>query len=349
MNTTLNKRIGIIGFGKMGQIRAKAMESIGGFDIVKVYDVVLPDDRPYPVAATPQEIIDDPDIDCVAICVPNYLIKPLITEALLAGKDVFSEKPPAMNNVEMAEIARVHAQTGKTLMYGFNHRRHAAVIKMKETVDEGALGKVLWMRGRYGKSVDASYFTGWRTDKNLAGGGILLDQGIHMLDLFLHIGGQPFDEVQAMVSSLYWKTPGIEDNVFAMMRNTETGMCAQLHSTMTQWRHLFSLEVFMERGSMVLNGLKTNSATYGEEVLTISHNRAVAPAASREQEEIFNYPEDFSWESEVEEFRDVINGQRVQTHGTVEHAVKLMGLVEAIYSNDTHVSKTLHNDLQKGR
>lgn len=348
MTIQQNKRIGIIGFGKMGQIRAKAMEAIGGFDIVKVYDVVLPDDVSYPVAATPQEIINDPDIDCVAVCVPNYLIKPLITEALLAGKDIFSEKPPAMNGTEMAEIARVHAQTGRTLMYGFNHRRHAAIIKMKDVVESGQLGKVLWMRGRYGKSVDASYFTGWRTDKNLAGGGILLDQGIHMLDLFLHIGGQHFDEVQAMVSSLYWKTPGIEDNVFAMMRNTETGMCAQLHSTMTQWRHLFSLEVFMERGSMVLNGLKTNSATYGEEILTVSHNRAVAPAASREQEETFHFPEDFSWESEVEEFRDVINGNREQTHGTVDHAVKLMGLVEAIYANDTHVSQTLHGDLQKG-
>jgi predicted dehydrogenase len=345
MTPKKNKRIGIIGFGKMGLIRAKAMESIGGFDIVKVYDVTLSADVAYPIAATADEIINDPDIDCVVVCVPNYLIKPLVTKAMLAGKDVFSEKPPAMNNIEMAEIARVHAETGRTLMYGFNHRRHSAVIKMKEIVDEGTLGKVLWMRGRYGKSVDASYFTGWRTDKDLAGGGILLDQGIHMLDLFLHIGGRDFDEVQAMVSSLYWKTPGIEDNVFAMMRDTETGMCAQLHSTMTQWRHLFSLEVFMERGSMVLNGLKTNSATYGEEILTVSHNRAVAPAASREQEEVFNYPEDFSWESEVEEFRDVINGNRQQTHGTVEHAVKLMSLVEAIYTNDTHVSKELHDDL----
>lgn len=348
MTSPAKKRIGIIGYGKMGQIRANAMTAVGGFEIVKVYDVALPDDVAYPVAPTAQDIINDPDIDCVAICVPNYLIKPMITESLLAGKDVFSEKPPAMNSAEMAEIAQVHAETGRTLMYGFNHRRHAAIIKMKDVVESEQLGKVLWMRGRYGKSVDASYFTGWRIDKDLAGGGILLDQGIHMLDLFLHIGGRPFDEVQAMVSSLYWKTPGIEDNVFAMMRDTETGMCAQLHSTMTQWRHLFSLEVFMERGSMVLNGLKTNSATYGEEILTVSHNRAVAPAASREQEETFHYPEDFSWETEVEEFRDVINGARTQTHGTVDHAVKLMNLVEAIYANDTFVSKTLHDDLQQG-
>lgn len=340
------KRIGIIGFGKMGQIRANAMEAIGGCDIVKVFDVRLPEEIAYPAASTAQEIIEDPSIDAVVICLPNFLIRPTIIAALRRGKDVFCEKPPAMNAAELEQIAQVHADSGKTLMYGFNHRRHAAVVKMKQIADSGELGKILWMRGRYGKSVDSEYFQGWRTKKELAGGGILLDQGIHMLDLFLHIGAQPFDEVQAMVSSLYWQTEGIEDNVFAMLRNGETGMCAQLHSTMTQWRHLFSLEVFMERGSMVLNGLKTSSSTYGEEVLTVARNRTVAPAVEREQEETFEYPVDRSWESEIEEFRDVINGTAPQVHGTIEHAMSLMTLVDAIYANDTHVSNHLNTTLQ---
>ena len=340
------KRIGIIGFGKMGQIRAAAMEAIGGFDIVRIFDVALPAQVAYPTAASAQEIIEDASIDAVVICLPNYLIRPTIIAALQAGKDVFCEKPPAMNAAELAEIATVHTASGRTLMYGFNHRRHAAVVKMKEIADSGELGKILWMRGRYGKSVDAEYFQGWRTKKELAGGGILLDQGIHMLDLFLHIGGQTFDEVQAMVSSLYWQTEGIEDNVFAMLRNRESGMCAQLHSTMTQWRHLFSLEVFMERGSMVLNGLKTSSATYGEEVLTVARNRTKAPAVVREREETFEYPVDRSWEAEVEEFRDVITGQVPQRHGTVEHALMLMRLVDAIYANDTHVAAQLNTHLQ---
>src|SRR5690606_1222943 len=109
----------------------------------------------------------------------------------------------------------------------------------------------------------------WRAKKDLAGGGILLDQGIHMLDLFLYLGGS-FDQVHAFVSNLYWKLEGIEDNVFAIMKNSRSGMVASLHSTMTQWRHLFSLEIFLESGYMVLNGLKTSSGTYGEEVLTIA-------------------------------------------------------------------------------
>ena len=91
---------------------------------------------------------------------------------------------------------------------------------MKEVIDSGAYGRVLWMRGRYGKSVDDDYLKTWRADRAKAGGGILIDQGIHMLDLFLYFSGGQFDEVAALVSSRYWNIPGIEDNVFAIMRNT---------------------------------------------------------------------------------------------------------------------------------
>jgi 1,5-anhydro-D-fructose reductase (1,5-anhydro-D-mannitol-forming) len=341
--------IGILGFGKMGQLRARHFDALQHCKIIKVYDVSWPDEVAYSIAVSPDEIINDPNIDAVVICTPNYLIKKHTVAALAKGKHVFCEKPPAMNAQEVGEIIAARDMSGTTLMYGFNHRQHAAVMKMKDLVDGGSMGKVLWMRGRYGKSVDAEYLTGWRANKDLAGGGILLDQGIHMLDLFLHIGGREFDEVQAMVSSLYWKTEGIEDNVFAIMRNRKTGMCAQLHSTMTQWRHLFSLEVFLEKGYMVLNGLKTGSGSYGDEVLTVARNRSKAPAASWQEEERFDYPTDVSWQSEALEFVSAIHEPNTQKHGTAEAALQVMRLVDAIYRNDTHVSEKLHEDLQSGR
>ena len=105
---------------------------------------------------------------------------------------------------------------------------------MKKLIDEKDFGKVLWMRGRYGKSVDKTYYNNWRAKRKFAGGGILIDQGIHMLDLFLFLGGD-FDKIYASVSNLYWKL-NVEDNVFATLENTKTGMAAALHSTMTQWR-----------------------------------------------------------------------------------------------------------------
>ena len=119
---------------------------------------------------------------------------------------------------------------------------------MKEIIEEKYLGKILWMRGRYGKEVDENYLKDWRVNPLESGGGIMLDQGIHMLDLFLYLGGE-FDEVKSFVSNLYWKISGIEDNVFAIFKNNKTGLCASLHSTMTQWRYLFSLELFLEKGS----------------------------------------------------------------------------------------------------
>jgi predicted dehydrogenase len=201
---------------------------------------------------------------------------------------------------------------------------------MKTLIDKGTFGKILWMRGRYGKSVDRSYFSNWRAKKEYAGGGILIDQGIHMLDLFLHFGGD-FDKVHASVSNLFWKLE-VEDNVFATLENSRTGIAASLHSTMTQWRHLFSIEVFLEKGYFVLNGLKTSSNTYGDEILTIAKNRTTAPAATWEDEEHIRYHTDDSWASEANEFISAINENRKVKIGSSSDALTLMTLIDKIYS-----------------
>jgi len=340
----MSLRVGIAGFGKMGQIRAEALEE-AGVTIASVFDVHYPQPVAYPKAESVEAIIADPTIDAVVICMPNHHNKPTTIAALAAGKHVFCEKPPCFNGAEMREIIEAEKASGKVLMYGFNHRHHAAIVKMKELVDSGQFGRVIWMRGRYGKSVDAAYLNTWRSDPEKAGGGILLDQGIHMLDLFLHIGGQPFDEVHALVSNLYWKTPGIEDNVFALLRNKDSGMSVSFHSTMTQWRHLFSLEVFLEKGYLVLNGLKTSSNSYGEEELTWAKNRSKAPAAVWEDEERVKYPVDASWSREVKLFlRSVLEGEPV-TYGSSAQALEVMDLIDRIYENDRHEAGVLHGDL----
>jgi len=329
----------------MGRTRAEAIERQGGARIARIFDTAYLGDEPYAKAASIQEIIDDPTIESVFICLPNYLNKPTTIAALRSGKNVFCEKPPAFTAQEVRDIIAVEKASGKVLMYGFNHRHHAAILKMKELVDGGQYGRVLWMRGRYGKSVDDDYFSGWRAKRSMAGGGILLDQGIHMLDLMLFLSRTKFDEVHALVSNLYWKTPGIEDNVFAIMRNRESGLCASLHSTMTQWRHLFSLEVFLERGYMVLNGLKTSSGTYGDEELSVAKNRSKAPAATWEDEERFRYPVDESWHREVGLFLEsVLTGAPVR-YGSSQNALDVMELLDSIYEHDRHESKQLYETL----
>ena len=123
---------------------------------------------------------------------------------------------------DIEEIRAVEKESGKVLMYGFNHRHHASIKHMKKLVDDKEFGKILWMRGRYGKSVDETFYNNWRAKKELAGGGILIAQGIHMLDLLIQLGGN-FDNVHASVSNRYWNL-SVEDNVFATLENTKTGL-----------------------------------------------------------------------------------------------------------------------------
>ena len=322
---------GIIGFGKMGKIRAHAIEASGVGSVRAIYGVSLPDDPPYAVAESPQRIIQSSDIDAVFVCTPNHLIPTLCIEALGAGKHVFSEKPPGFNAEQVREvIAAEQAAQCRKLMYGFNHRHHESIMRMKEIVDDGELGRVLWMRGRYGKEVDPSYFDSWRAKPELAGAGILLDQGIHIADLMMYFGGG-FDEVHAFVSNLFWKIDGIEDNVFAIFRNSQTGCCASLHSTMTQWRYLFSLEVFLEGGALVLNGLKTSSGAYGDEVLAIKRNPSHLQDGRFEEEEMITYQVDTSWQSEIDHFFDCVLHDRPVRFGNSQDALTVMELVDRIY------------------
>jgi len=338
-------RVGIAGFGKMGQIRAAAIDASGWARVQQIFSPDAASETKYKLADSIDDLVTSPDIDAIFVCLPNYLNAPTTIAALQNGKHVFCEKPPALSAAEMRDIMAAEQAASTILMYGFNHRHHEAVIKIKEIVDSATFGRILWMRGRYGKSVDGDYLKTWRAQKPLAGGGILLDQGIHMLDLFLYLSGEPFDEIKAMISNLYWKTPGIEDNVFAMMRNNKTGLCASLHSTMTQWRHLFSLEIFLERGYLVLNGLKTSSNTYGDEILTIAKNRSTAPAATWEDEDRLHFSVDTSWNSEIDQFFASITQGTPVSKGSSAQALAVMQLVDAIYLNERHEAAELRSEL----
>lgn len=322
-------KVGIIGYGKMGQIRHQVISAFEDVQVQSIYDPEKVDTE-IEKAQNSDQIIENPEIDAVFTCTPNYLNKPLTIQSLKAGKHVFCEKPPGFTAKDIEEIRAVEKESGKVLMYGFNHRHHASIKYMKKLVDDKEFGKILWMRGRYGKSVDETFYDNWRAKKELAGGGILIDQGIHMLDLLLHLGGN-FDNVHASVSNLYWNL-NVEDNVFATLENTKTGLAASLHSTMTQWRHLVSLEVFLEKGYLVLNGLKTSSNSYGEEILTIAKNRSTAPVATWKDEKNITYHTDESWESELTEFFSAIKSNREVKLGNSSDALKLMKIIDKIYS-----------------
>ncbi len=325
----MNIKVGIIGYGRMGRIRHQAIDEVGSAEVIAISDPSIGTDYKSIPNLTHEELIKHSEIDVIIVCTPNFLNKELTIRALNAGKHVFCEKPPCFTAQDMEDIIDAETKSGKKLMYGFNHRHHDSIIRMKELIDSNEYGKILWMRGRYGKSVTADYFNEWRAKKDLAGGGILMDQGIHMLDLFLYMGGD-FDTIKAEVSNLYWNLE-VEDNAFVILKNSETGMVANLHSTMSQWRHLFSLEVFMEKGYMVLNGLITSTMSYGEEVLSIAKNRSTAPAATWKDEVKTQYINNNSWRYEMEHFFNAIKNDTPVQIGSTNDALKLMKIIDKIY------------------
>lgn len=319
----------VIGFGKMGKIRKGILDSIPGCSVKWVCDTG-PQEGDFRFTCDSDEIFADEEVDTVFLCLPNYLNKGLIIKALDSKKHVFCEKPIGISTAEIREIIDAETRNpGCKLAAGFNHRRHQAVKVAKEHVDSGEFGKILWLRGRYGKSYSPDFFDNWRSHRRYAGGGILMDQGIHMLDLFLHFCGD-FEEVKAFCSDLYWHLD-IEDNVFAILRNSQ-GQVASLHSTMTQWRHLFSFEIFLERGYIVVNGLITPSGTYGKEELSIAENRTAPPQAVWTEEKRILFSVDNSFREEVEEFIRCIDSNSPVNSGNSADSLKVVRLIEKIYA-----------------
>ena len=324
----MKKKVGIIGFGRMGQIRLEVIRKLDIFEVVSIYDPYSTKKNRLFVNSL-DDLIDNKNIEIIFICTPNYLNKKLTIESLKKEKHVFCEKPPGLNAKDIENVIIAENKYKKTLMYGFNHRHHDSIQKIKQIVDEKEFGRILWMRGRYGKSVETDFYKNWRSKKEYSGGGILIDQGIHMLDIFLYLAGD-FDKIQATVSNLYWDLD-IEDNVFAVLQNSKNKIAASLHSTMTQWRNLFSLEVFFEKGYVVLNGLNTSSKSYGEEVLNIAKNRSLAPAAIWEEEENIHFKIDNSWEKEIIEFNKSIIKNTKPIIGNSLEALQLMKVIDEIY------------------
>lgn len=321
--------VGILGYGTMGRIRYENLLNYPGVVVKSIYD-------PYTTKCdlinvnSIDEIFEDKKIDTIFVCTPNKFNYEFTKKALLNGKNVFCEKPPAFTSDQVLELMKIEKETDLKLMYGFNHRHHKSVQMIKNYVDSGEFGNLIWMRGRYGKSVDENFLKNWRADFESAGGGILMDQGIHMIDLMLYLQ-EDLEPHSALVSNYYWQHESLEDNVFANFKSKNSKVVASLHSTMTQWRHLFSLEVFLEKGYITLNGLITSSGSYGKETLTIAKNRTTAPRATWSDEEDILFEEDNFWLSEIKYFIDCISKNRAIDFCNSTDAYNVMKSIEKIY------------------
>jgi len=293
-----------------------------------------------------------PDVDAVIVCTPPDLHEEIASVALGAGKHVLCEKPLARSSAEAQRMVDQADADGRILWCGFNHRYHPALRQVRQWLAQGDLGEAMYLRARYGIGGRPGYEREWRADPEQSGGGELLDQGIHALDLFRWFLGD-FTEVSAVLQQAFWPAL-VEDNAFCLLR-TEAGQVASLHASWTQWKNLFAFEVFGEHGYLIVEGL---GGSYGPERL-VAGERPASFGAPRE--ECFEFDGgDASWVAEWEEFAAAIREDRAPLADGWD-GLQALRLAEAAYASaharraihvaqgESHAQRRVHLELSRGR
>ena len=272
------------------------------------------------------------DLDSVFICMSNDMAAAVTVAFLQNNTNVFCEKPPARNLKELKQvIIQEKKNTNIKLMYGFNHRYHDSVQQALKIIKSKKLGNIINIKGSYGKSQLITFNqTDWRTKRSIAGGGVLLDQGIHIVDLIRLFIGEII-EVKSFISNNFWKFD-VEDNVYAILR-TSKNIYAIVHSSATQWRHRFNLEINLTKGSLVLEGILSGSKSYGDEKLTIVKSNPLK-GNGNPKEKIIKYVNDPSWKKEIQNFADALIKNKSVSLSSSRDAVNCMKVINDIYSSD---------------
>lgn len=327
-------RTAIIGMGRMGLTRYHAMKRHGGYQIAAVCDNDLTNLEDFEEVKFQnwKECIDICKPEAVIVCTFNMIIPDVVCYALQKGIAVFSEKPPGRTLEDALRMQEVQREEGTVLKFGFNHRVHNSVIEAKALIDSKLLGDIVCIRGVYGKAGNNHFQDEWRNNPELSGGGILLDQGIHMLDLMCYLTDSDMHVVNGEVNNLVWKDMKTEDSALAILV-TDKGQQISIHSSAIQWRHKFDMDIICTNGYIALNGLLTSTHSYGEERITY-YKKDLGMKTGRlgkPKEYTMCFDEDFSWDMEMEEFYDVVVKKEKIKNGRPEEAVRVMRIIEEIY------------------
>jgi predicted dehydrogenase len=242
--------------------------------------------------------------------------------ALEAGKHVLVEKPGARRSRDIKALMEVAQRSGRQVRVGFNHRYHPSLRKARELFEAGALGEMMFVRGRYGHGGRLGYEREWRADPALSGGGELIDQGVHLIDLSRWFLGD-FSEVAGFAHTYFWEMP-VEDNAFLILK-TPRQQIAHLQVSCTEWKNLFSLEIYGRNAKLHVEGL---GGSYGLERL--GYYKMLAHMGPPETT-IWEYPmDDNSWHIEFEEFLEDIRLGRTPS-ANLSDALAVLSVVEKIY------------------
>jgi len=324
----------IIGCGLIGKKRLTGMPP--GAQLVVACDTNLPRAEELVKLAKHgravtdfQTAVSDPQVQVVFVSTLNSTLAPITLAAVKQGKHVLVEKPGAINVAELDEIEAAAKKTGALVRVGYNHRYHPACLKALELFQSGALGPMMFVRGRYGQGGRVGYEKEWRADPQLSGGGELIDQGVHLIDLAGIFLGE-FTSVEGHATTYFWKMP-VDDNAFLNLRNA-AGHTAWLHVSCSEWKNLFSLEIYGRDAKLHWEGL---GGSYGVERLTYYK---MLPQMGPPETTIWEFPRgDESWKIEMTEFFEDIKLKRTPVPGLTEAKAALQ-VVERIYKSEKRES-----------
>lgn len=322
-------KVGVIGCGLIGQRRARVAVNCPQSELVVVADINkgvaadLARECGCRSVTDWQDVIANPEVEGVNIATHNGLLAEIAIAALAAGKHVLVEKPMGRNLAEAMQMAQAARQAGKVMKIGFNHRYHPAIAKAYQLYQEGCIGNIINIRTRYGHGGRPGYEKEWRGNLKLAGGGELTDQGVHIADLIHWFAGLP-TEAFAYLQTAVWPLEPLEDNGFGLFRFA-SGAVASFHTSWTQWKNLFSFEVYGTQGSLTVEGL---GRSYGVERLALAQRKPEGGVP--ELEEWVFEGEDFSWQLEWQDFVGAIEGSRSYL-GTPEDGVAAMRMLDSLY------------------
>ncbi len=315
----------IVGCGLIGQKRAKALGSVklvACADLVAERAATLA--KPYGAFATAnwREAVQHPTVTLVIVATTNALLAEITIAALEAGKHVLVEKPAGISVNELDRVIAAQQKSGCLVRVGFNHRYHPALLQAKALLDAGELGPLMFVRGRYGHGGRIGYDREWRADPKISGGGELIDQGVHLIDLARLFLGD-IAQTTGQAKTYFWDMP-VDDNAF-MILNATGGQTAMLHVSCTEWKNLFSLEIYGRNAKLHIEGL---GGSYGVERLAFYK---MLPEMGPPETTIWEYPRgDRSWELELSEFCEDIELCRPPSAGLADARAALR-VVEAIY------------------
>jgi predicted dehydrogenase len=319
-------RVGIVGCGLIGGKRADAL---GGEDkLVATHDLVperakaLAAKHKAEACATLEELVAKSDV--VVVATTNDQLTPVAMVVVQAGKHVVAEKPAARSAAELEPLARLAEKQGVLVKVGFNHRFHPAAQKAREILTTGGAGDVMFIRGRYGHGGRVGYGKEWRADPAKSGGGELIDQGVHLVDLARFFFDAELVDIQGRVETYFWNMP-VDDNAFLTLA-TAKRQVAHLQVSCTEWKNLFSLEIYARHAKLHWEGL---GGSYGPERL---YHYMMKPEMGPPDAVIYEYaPADRSWALEWADFARALKN-KTRPCGDVQDALATLRIVDRIYS-----------------